>query len=212
MPGDYDIEYTSPFAGANFFPFSLENDPARKWEKDTYPELWRLATQVPESGIHVQDARLFVTEGLPVTGFMADLMSTDPWFKNLVHGFRVYEKEELPKGMVSGTTFKSMCINTAIYLPYLVGQCLKRRVVVKRGIVKHIAQAADMHASGQKADVVVNCTGVLASKLGGVEDKKVTPARGQIVMVRNEAPGMYTTSAVQDSEDEMMVSFCISHP
>ncbi|KAF3912252.1 hypothetical protein AA313_de0201438 [Arthrobotrys entomopaga] len=204
MPGDYDIHYTSPWAGANFFPFSLENDPARKWERDTYPELWRLATQVPESGIHVQDATLYNAEGLETPAFMKDLMAEDPWFKNLVHGFRVLDKDELPKGMVSGTRFKSVCINTALYLPYLVGQCQKYGAVLKRGTVKHITDAKDMHISGKKADVVVNCSGLMACKLGGVEDTKLTPARGQIVVVRNEVPSMYTTNAVNEGDDEMM--------
>ncbi|EWC47916.1 D-amino-acid oxidase [Drechslerella stenobrocha 248] len=204
MPGDYDIEYTSPWAGANYFPFSFEHEPARKWERETFPELWRLATQVPEAGIHVQDARLYVTEGVPVTGFMKELMATDPWFKNIVHDFQVIDKSKLPKGMVSGTAFKSVCINTAIYLPYLLGQALLRGVVFKRASVNHVADAADMHSSSTKADLVVNCSGLMACKLGGVEDKKVIPARGQIVLVRNEAPAMYTTSAVHEGDDEMM--------
>ncbi|KAK6540426.1 hypothetical protein TWF694_009222 [Orbilia ellipsospora] len=204
MPGDYDIQYTSPWAGANFFPFSFENEPARKWERDTHPELWRLATQVPESGIHVQDARLYNAKGLETPGFMKDLMAEDPWFKNLVHGFRALDKDELPEGMASGTTFKSVCINTAVYLPYLLGQCRKYGVVLKRGVVKHIADARDMHVSGKKADVVVNCSGLMSCKLGGVEDAKLIPARGQIVVVRNEAPAMYTTNAVNEGDDEMM--------
>ncbi|KAF3904595.1 hypothetical protein ABW21_db0203699 [Orbilia brochopaga] len=205
MPGDYDIEYTSPWAGANYFPFSFPHEPARKWERETFPELWRLATQVPEAGIHVQDGNIYVVEGKPVTGFMKELVAEDAWFKNVVPGFRVLGKHELPKGMASGTTFKSVCINTAVYLPYLLGQCLKHHVVFKRGVVKHVADAADLHSSGDKADLVVNCSGLLACKLGGVEDKKVTPARGQVVVVRNEAPGMYTTSAVaEEGDDEMM--------
>ncbi|EPS40031.1 hypothetical protein H072_6130 [Dactylellina haptotyla CBS 200.50] len=204
MPGDYDIQYTSPWAGANFFPFSTsEDDPARRWERNTHPELWRLATQVPESGIHVQDARLYVMEGLPTPGFMEGLMSEDPWFKNLVHGFRVLEKPELPKDAVSGTAFKSVCINTAIYLPFLLSQCLRYRVAFRRGIVNHVADAANMHVAAKKADLVVNCSGLMACKLGGVMDSKLIPARGQIVVVRNEAPAMYTTSAVVEGDEEM---------
>ncbi|KAF3915232.1 hypothetical protein ABW20_dc0109053 [Dactylellina cionopaga] len=201
MPGDYDIEYTSPWAGANWFPFSEDHEPARKWERDTYPELWRLATQVPESGIHTQDGRVFVEEGHPPAPFLRNLVDPDPWFKNVAHGFRVFEKNELPKGMKSGTTFKSVCINTAIYLPYLLGQCLKLGVIFKRGVLMHVTEAADMHVSGKKADVVVNCSGLLACRLGGVEDQKVIPARGQIVIVRNEIPGMYTTSTIYGEED-----------
>ncbi|KFY00049.1 hypothetical protein O988_03550, partial [Pseudogymnoascus sp. VKM F-3808] len=51
MPGDYDIEYTSPWAGANFAPHRNVENP---WERHTFPELYRLAKEVPEAGIHIQ--------------------------------------------------------------------------------------------------------------------------------------------------------------
>lgn len=76
--------------------------------------------------------------------------------------------------------------------------------MVKRGVLKHISEAALLHSSGNKTDIVVNCTGIMASKLGGVEDKKVYPARGQIVLVRNVAPAMFTTSGTDDGDDEAM--------
>ena len=43
----------------------------------------------------------------------------------------------------------------------------------------------------------------MASKLGGVEDKTVVPARGQIVVVRNEAGKMATISGTDDGSDEV---------
>lgn len=52
--------------------------------------------------------------------------------------------------------------------------------------------------------MVINCTGLSAGKLGGVEDKKMVPARGQIVLVRNEGDGvMYTSSGTDDDNDEI---------
>lgn len=42
----------------------------------------------------------------------------------------------------------------------------------------------------------------MASKLGGVEDKAVVPARGQIVIVRNEAGKMLNLSGTDDGEEE----------
>lgn len=64
-------------------------------------------------------------------------------------------------------------------------------------------EAADLHSSGKKADLVVNCTGLLACRLGGVEDKTVIPARGQIILVRNEPGKMMTISGTDDGEDEV---------
>ena len=117
--------------------------------------------------------------------------------------FRSLPKEALGDGIQSATAFTSVCINTAIYLPWLVSQCLKNGVIFKRAVFKHIADAAspNIHPSG-KVDLVVNCTGLMASKLGGVEDKSVVPARGQIVVVRNDAGSMINLSGTDDGDDE----------
>ncbi|EXL41402.1 D-amino-acid oxidase [Fusarium oxysporum f. sp. radicis-lycopersici 26381] len=52
MPGDYDIEYASPWAGANFLPSNMNR--GSEWERRTWLHIQRLATQVPEAGIHLQ--------------------------------------------------------------------------------------------------------------------------------------------------------------
>lgn len=112
-------------------------------------------------------------------------------------------KESLGSGVASGTVFTGVCINTAIYLPWLVSQCLLNGVVFKRAVFRHIQEAASahIHPSG-KVDLVVNCTGLMASKLGGVNDKSVFPARGQVVVVRNDAGKMMDISGTDDGDDE----------
>jgi D-amino-acid oxidase len=134
---------------------------------------------------------------------MHALHSPNPWFQDVVPDFRVLPVKNLPPGVDSASAFTSVCINTAIYLPYLVGQCLKNGVIVKRAVLEHISDAAKLHHSGKEADLIVNCTGLLASKLGGVMDKAVIPVRGQIVLVRNEPGVMCTVSGTDDGEDEM---------
>jgi D-amino-acid oxidase len=54
MPGDYDIEYTSPWGGANFMPTSISNTPAADWDKTTWEFLEDLARNHPEAGVHFQ--------------------------------------------------------------------------------------------------------------------------------------------------------------
>lgn len=49
----------------------------------------------------------------------------------------------------------------------------------------------------------MNCTGLGAAKLGGVEDQNVIPARGQIVLVRNDPGMMCSTSGSDDGDDEV---------
>ena len=49
---------------------------------------------------------------------------------------------------------------------------------------------------------MINCTGLSSLKLGGVEDKDVYPARGQIVVVRNTCDVMASTSGTDDGSEE----------
>ena len=105
--------------------------------------------------------------------------------------------------MAYGCEFGSVCINTAIYLQWLVGQCLKHGVVLKRAVLKHISEASSLSHAGGKADIVINACGLLACRLGGVMDSTVKPARGQIILVRNELSPMYAMSSSDDGPEEI---------
>lgn len=131
------------------------------------------------------------------------LFKEDPWYKTLFEDFRELPVEELPEDVASGCEFGSICINVMVYLPWLVGKCRENGVVFKRGVIKHISEAAGLSHTGRKADVVVNSTGLMASRLGGVMDANVVPVRGQLVVVRNEAPMMMTKSGTDDAADEV---------
>ncbi|OWO99991.1 hypothetical protein B2J93_1580 [Marssonina coronariae] len=182
MPGDSDIEYTSPWAGANYLPFV----------EPMYPPI--------SSHAIVYNRR---KDAQATTGrWFNELLSTTPWFASVVPNFRVLEKSEIPPSADSGTVFTSVCINTAIYLPYLVSQCLANGATLQRAVISHINEAAVLHSTG-RADVVVNCTGLLACRLGGVMDKAVMPVRGQIVVVRNSPGAMFTVSGTDDGDDEV---------
>ncbi|KAI9821759.1 MAG: hypothetical protein M1827_002340 [Pycnora praestabilis] len=177
------------------------------WDETTWPALSRLARDVPEAGIHFQDTTIYnrKKDVDSASGeWFSELLSTTPWFKDTVPNFNLLPKDKLPADVDSATTFTSVCINTALYLPWLASQCLKNGVVIKRGILKHITDAASLHHSGQPADLIVNCTGLGSAKLGGVEDKNVIPARGQVVVVRNEPGVMISTSGCDDGEDEVV--------
>ncbi|EKG16753.1 FAD dependent oxidoreductase [Macrophomina phaseolina MS6] len=205
MPGDYDIEYASPWAGANYLPVGVPGSNLAEYEKNTWPELQRLAANVPEAHIHFQETVLHnrKKDGGTTTGnWFNELLKTDPWFKDVVPNFRVLPQGQLGPGIDSATAFTSVCINTALYLPWLTGQCRKHGAQLRRGIVSHVADAAALHHSGQRADIVVNCTGLGSLKLGGVQDTNMYPGRGQIVLVRNTPGVMTSSSGTDDGEDE----------
>ncbi|EEH22649.2 hypothetical protein PABG_04860 [Paracoccidioides brasiliensis Pb03] len=206
MPGDYDIEYCSPWAGANYLPVGEPGSAHSQWERDTWPVLSDLAKNNPRAGIHFQRAVINTRDkdAQSTTGqWFCELSKSDPWFKDVVPDFRRLPKEEMPPGVDAATSFTSVCINTGVYLPWLVSECLANSVVFKRAVFKHIADAAYVHHSGQKADLVVNCTGLSSRKLGGVEDQQLYPARGQIVVVRNTSRLMASLSGSDDGDDEV---------
>ena len=117
--------------------------------------------------------------------------------------FRQLKASELPPNISSGISYTSVCINTPQYLHYLLGKCLSAGVVVKRAILSNISEARTLHSSGRKASIVLNCTGLGAATLGGVQDSTVYPARGHVVLLRNDTGGRITfVSGTDDGPDE----------
>lgn len=84
---------------------------------------------------------------------------------------------------------------------------MKNGCVFKRAALKHISEAAETHHTGNKADVVVNCTGLASRTLGGVADDQVYPVRGQIMIVRNDPGSMTSISGSDDGGDEVSYIF-----
>ncbi|KAI9665532.1 MAG: hypothetical protein M1831_001674 [Alyxoria varia] len=179
---------------------------AEEHERNTWPDLERLAREVPGAGVHFQDAITYARDkdaGSATGNWTREKNVKDPWFKYVVPDFRTVHPRDLPRGIDGASRYTSVCINTAIYLPWLLSQCLSNGVVVRRGIVNHVADAVGFHHSCANADVVVNCTGISAGKLGGVEDSEVVPARGQTVIVRNDPKIMADISGTDDGSDEV---------
>lgn len=75
-------------------------------------------------------------------------------------------------------------------------------MTLRRAIVQHVTEAANLHASSRKADLIINCTGLSSLELGGVQDKTLHAARGQIVVVRNDLGAMHMISGVDESIEE----------
>lgn len=133
------------------------------------------------------------------------LFEENPWYQEMMPGYRELEPSKLQREIHSGCEFTSVCINTTIYLHWLVSQCLEAGIILRRASISHVKEAAMLHHSGKQADLVINCSGLLASRLGGVMDTSVIPGRGQIVLVRNSAKGLMTvTSGTNDGDEELL--------
>lgn len=140
-------------------------------------------------------------------GLSDALFAEEPWYRTLFADYRRVPAAELPAGMAYGHEFGSVCINTPVYLAWLVGQCRRLGVEFKRASLGHIAEAPGLHHCHHKDHdevIVVNATGLMACRLGGVADAAVQPARGQVVVVRNVSPAMYCVSSSADGPGEIL--------
>lgn len=206
MPGDYSISYASPWAGANYDTYAPRDSRANNLEKETWPYLQNLALNHLDAGIHFQDTRCVLRSkdrGSERYNAFLESERNYPWLKH----WKLPVNEVRPE-WDQVIVFESVCVNTAIYLPWLVGKCLAAGVTFKRGSANHIRDAVDMHSSGRPADLIVNCTGLGARSLGGVEDLKTHPVRGQTVIVAEENDAMYAVSGTdgpaEDRDYQMM--------
>ncbi|KAK4504533.1 hypothetical protein PRZ48_005449 [Zasmidium cellare] len=213
MPGDTDIEYASPWAGADFNPFMArrpdasteERRMAEEFERVSWPELAKLASDVPEAGVAFR--RLIRYRRRKDATTPPSEWIEPCWGIHEMPDFRMLEENELPEGIDAGMSVTSVCINVPIYLPWLVSQLLKSHVVFRRAIVEDLPDVADLHHSGHTAALIVNCTGLGSLRLGGVKDTRLFPVRGQIAVVRNaplenQHPTMYSISGTDDGPEE----------
>lgn len=91
MPGDYDIEYASPWAGANYFPVGKPGSTLQKFEKATWGELDRICRDIPAAGIHYQETKVYGRRkdaGTATANWFEELTKEDAWFKNVVPNVR----------------------------------------------------------------------------------------------------------------------------
>jgi hypothetical protein len=92
MPGDYDIEYASPWAGANYWPVGKSGSILQKFEKATWPELERICRNIPEAGVHFQDSRIYGRKkdvGTATGLWFEELVKEDAWFKDVAPNVRL---------------------------------------------------------------------------------------------------------------------------
>lgn len=205
LPGDISINYTSPFAGANWQSFAGDDVEVQKIDEIGYHEFRRLA-DIPTSGVWKKKNVNCVTQ----KGW--DDAQRDPkafanWFDKLANS-RVLEKNELVPGTVYGTVFDGVVISVPIYLSYLVQQCLEIGIVLQRiAPLKNIEDARALHHSGKKASLLINCAGLGVSRLNGLNDKKRTYAvKGQVVLVSNRIDHVICVEGAKHP-NEMLYAF-----
>ncbi|KAG5643697.1 hypothetical protein DXG03_009746 [Asterophora parasitica] len=156
------------------------------WAMDleTFKVMWELSEPGTET------AKYFMR--IEQTEYYTDFKYLPPLDR--MPNFKVLAQEALPEGIVHGSTFSTLTIDTPNYLPYLARRLVAAGGQLVRGSVQHIDQVLEggagifLETNGtktpQRPDAVVVCTGLGTRFLGGVEDKAMHPIRGQTVLVR----------------------------
>ncbi|ODV88052.1 hypothetical protein CANARDRAFT_193881 [[Candida] arabinofermentans NRRL YB-2248] len=206
IPSDFQFHanYTSPFAGANWHSFaSLEDKYVQDIDIVGYHKFLELCN-VKHSGVVSRRTFEYHTKDkFKKDGNLKDL----PWFKNMCKNFEIIENDSelIPKGVdiEYGFAFDGVVISTTYYLTYLLNECFRLGVTLKRKTLKSLQEASQYHSSGMKADVIVNCSGLLAKSL--VPDDTVYPIRGCTILVYNNIKDMISVNLVDEEHpDEML--------
>ncbi|CZS96709.1 hypothetical protein WAI453_010120 [Rhynchosporium graminicola] len=178
LPGDRDINYTSPWAGANWLSGATDNGRMESWDEITYRKFEKLAENVKEAGVQRMDIRAFYDSEIEKAGILS-VGTGKVWYEKLT-GLRWLEQEELRGGAVFGYECQTFVVNVQVYLPWLQNECLKSGILIHR---KTIPSLISLITAYPHAKALFNCTGLGSFTLGDVSDKTMYPTRGQIMLV-----------------------------
>jgi D-amino-acid oxidase len=152
---------TSAAAGAVWYPFSVGPPEAvYRWARATRSWLLELSRTVPEAGVDLVTVRECASD------------ARRPWWADAVEPVRLVEGPQ-PSGASLAWEFEAPRVEPALHLPWLESR-LQRAIEIAR-----VERLEDV-----PGDLVVNCTGIGARRLGG--DKSLRALLGQTVVV---APG-----------------------
>lgn len=172
-PGDQSVNYTSPWAGANFSFASESTEQACHYDKLSYENFAALFEKFGEEAGLRQLPTQELWEDEPPSDYKVQSM------KSYIPDFKILSKQELPAGKIFGVKYTTFNFNAPKFLLFLKAYLIKHGVTFVRQRVTHVNEA--FLSPSTKA--VFNCTGIGAYSLGGVEDKNMYPIRGQVVVV-----------------------------
>lgn len=122
-------------------------------------------------------------------------------------------QDEVPEFADYAVCFSSISLTPNVYLHWLVDQCEAIGVNIVRHTIDHISEAFRLHSTASRASLVINCTGIGALKLGGVEDRAMKPKRGQLVLVENKSDGQFGLSGFDNQDASISESaYIINRP
>ncbi|EGW31942.1 D-aspartate oxidase [Spathaspora passalidarum NRRL Y-27907] len=172
MPGDESINYTSPYAGGNFSCITGDDPDTLEFDKYTYLNLHRIQKVLGKEAGLDRYPSVELWDRRPAPEKIESLSSYLDQYDVIT------EKDELD-GAEFGIRFLSWNFNCPKFLANFQKYLEKQGVRFVKKRLSHIVQAY-----GPSTKTVINCSGIGARTLGGVEDKQVYPTRGQVVVIK----------------------------
>ncbi|PVU96126.1 hypothetical protein BB561_001371 [Smittium simulii] len=169
--------WASPFAGANWHAFAADDDFfLQKMEKDTLRELKKIADESPESGIK----KTFCWE------MTSSAQYKEPWYMRSLEGTRYLPRDNIAVGCDLGVEFSTVIINAPHYLKWMTRQFITNGGIIHRAKLDSLAEAADFaagHLNHHQLPIIINCAALGNLYFSDVNDTKLHPIRGQVVLV-----------------------------
>lgn len=118
FPGDYHIDYCSPWAGGNWCSSAADNGPLELFDRITFERFTAIARDTPEAGIKSSPLRMFFDNDIEDTEILSK-GTNHLWYDGLVGGVIPVQQDQLPQGSKFGLDLPStFVINTQIYLQW----------------------------------------------------------------------------------------------
>lgn len=180
---------TSCGSGGLWEPYQIAGTPDEKvngWGKvafDHFLEILR-SPDAAKAGVQLLTAYNLLQQHDPINV---------PSWKDIVFNFSNLNAREIaqmgfPSRFTHGFTFGTLVIEQRLYMTWLMALLeAKWGVEFIQGKVDNLDEFISPRGQGARFDIVINCTGIGAGKLLGVEDD-VYPIRGQVLRVK--APWM----------------------
>lgn len=171
LPGDESIRYTSPYAGGNFSCITGDDAATLRRDKNTYQNLFKVQKSLGGAKCGLDR---YVSHEYFATYPSQEKIDS---YKSYLDDYE--ELKDLPEGYKYGIRFLSWNFNCPLFLKSMMNYLHEKGVEISRKKLNHITEAYDSDTIA-----VVNCSGIGAKSLGGVEDSAVYPTRGQVVVVK----------------------------
>ncbi|PYH95474.1 nucleotide-binding domain-containing protein [Aspergillus ellipticus CBS 707.79] len=189
LPGDFDIDYASPWAGSHFRPVPAikpEDRLEQELMRETYRKMKDLASNHPETGIEFIPAVEYFDTADPA--YFDEKLIRENGYGSWPE-FRILDASELPAQYESvklGVTYTAWVLNSPVYLGWLQDQAVQQCVHFIRTRLTALEEALFVYKEKfQQGSDSNDVLAVINASGRGFNDPNAFPSRGQFIAVSN---------------------------